>query len=295
MDLKELRCFVAVAEELHFGRAAKRLHISQPPVTQSIKRLEESLDVQLLERTKRYVQLTPAGTALLEEARRILSQTDNMKRTVKEAEMGQTGSLRAGFLATTVFTDAREHYMRILAELPGVSVNWEEMNSMDQVRALQLGQIDIGLVHTPLEHQGLMMRSVAREPLVIGLHVSHPRASSRSLSLKSLKQEHFILPPRHTAPGFYDSVISACNGAGFSPVIPHQARHMLTMISLVSINAGITLVPRWLRTCGFPDVVFLDIIGEKPMAEISLLWNPENESPVLARVLQMFDALLKKR
>jgi DNA-binding transcriptional LysR family regulator len=176
-----------------------------------------------------------------------------------------------------------------------VSVNWEEMNSMDQVRALQLGQIDIGLVHTPLEHQGLMMRSVAREPLVIGLHVSHPRASSRALSLKSLKQEHFILPPRHTAPGFYDSVISACNGAGFSPVIPHQARHMLTMISLVSINAGITLVPRWLRTCGFPDVVFLDIIGEKPMAEISLLWNPENESPVLARVLQMFDALLKKR
>ncbi|KRB74232.1 LysR family transcriptional regulator [Noviherbaspirillum sp. Root189] len=289
MDLKELRCFVAVAEELHFGRAASRLHVSQPPVTQSIKRLEESLGVQLLIRTKRYVQVTAAGAALLEEARRILAQADNVQRAVQEAEQGQRGVLRAGFLATTVFTDAREHYLRVIAELRGVSVGWEEMNSMDQVKALQLGQIDIGLVHTPLERHGLDARPVARGPLVIAVHAAHRLASSRALRLQALKDDHFILPPRHTAPGFYDNIITACNAAGFSPVIPHQARHMLTMISLVSINAGVALVPDWLRTCGIPDVVFLDIIGQTPMAEISVLWNPQNQSPVLARVLKLFE------
>lgn len=294
MDLKELRCFVAVAEELHFGRAANRLHTSQPPVTQSIKRLEESLGVQLLVRTKRYVRLTAAGATLLDEARRVLTQTDNMKRSVQEAEKGKTGFLRAGFLATTVFTEAREHYLRIIAELHGVSVNWREMNSTDQVQALQLGEIDIGLVHTPLERHGLDAKLVAREPLVIVVPATHRNAKSKSLRLQELKNDHFIMPPRHTAPGFYDNIITACNAAGFSPVIPHLARHMVTMISLVSINAGVTLVPRWMQTCGVPGVVFLNIIGQAPTAEISIVWNPQNQSPVLARVLKMFETLLKK-
>lgn len=287
MDLRELRCFVAVAEELHFGRAAARLHISQPPVTQSIKRLEESLGVQLLLRTKRYVQITPAGFALLQEARRILMQTDDIQRRVYEAEQGDTGSLRAGFIATSVFTDARTRYLRMIAELQGVSVGWSEMNSTDQIRALQLDRIDIGLVHTPIECSGLDTRSIACEPLVIAVHISHPNASSEAVSLAAIKDNHFIMPPRHTAPGFYDNIISACNAAGFSPLIPHHARHMLTMITLVSINAGVTLVPRWLRSCAVPDVVFLDIIGHAPMAEISIVWNPLNTSPVLARVLKI--------
>ena len=287
MDLRELRCFVAVAEELHFGRAAMRLHISQPPVTQSIKRLEESLGVQLLIRTKRYVQLTPAGAALLQEARRILMQTDDIQRRVEEAEQGDTGSLRAGFIATTVFTDARNRYLRMIAELDGVAVGWSEMNSGDQIDALQTDRIDIGIVHTPIECLGLVTRVIAREPLVIALHRSHPYASAEALSLAAIKDDHFILPPRHTAPGFYDSIISACHVAGFSPAIPHQARHMLTMITLVSINAGVTLVPRWLQTCTIPDVVFINIIGDAPKAEISIVWHPGNTSPGLARVLKI--------
>lgn len=289
MDLKQLRCFIAVAEELHFGRAAARLHISQPPVTQSIKRLEDELGVQLLVRSKRSVHVTAAGTALLEEARSLVGQADHIKRTVVEAERGNTGVLCAGFFATAVFSAARQHYLRLVTELPGITVNLQEMNTHEQVRALQLQKMDLGVIHSPIEHHGLRSKVLTRERMMVALHTSHPLASAVTVAIRQLAEDHFILPTRYTAPGLYDAIIAACNAAGFSPVIPHQARHMLSIVGLVSINAGIAFVPHWLRTCTFPEVVFVDIEGHCPLAEISIAWNPKNKSPVLDRVISMFD------
>ena len=287
LDLNQLRCFVAVAEELHFGRAAQRLNISQPPVTQRIKRLEDALGVQLLIRSKRNVLLTGAGSALLEQARELLKQADVIRSAVHAAQKGQTGTLRAGFFATAVFSAAHQNLLRIVEDLPGVHVRLEEMNSIDQIKALQLGQIDIGLAHTPIEHHGLHAQLLTREPALLAVHASHAYATQKSVTLQQVKADRFIFPTRFTAPGQYDGIIAACNTAGFSPLVKHQARHMLTIVGMVSINAGIAFVPKWLRTCVFPDVVFLEIQGSQPVIEISILWNPANESPVLARVLRM--------
>lgn len=295
MELRELRYFLAVADELHFGRAAARLHISQPPLTQHIKKLEADLGVRLFDRNKRSVRLTAAGAAMLDEARRIVDDLEGMRRIVQRTELGETGLLRAGFMSSAPFAKARQLYTCLARELRGISVTWHGLTTSEQVRALQLHQIDLGFLHLPAECPGLMVHPVADDRLVLAVHASHPLASRKSAPLKAFAGDGFILPPRASAPGLYDLIIATCNAAGFSPAIPHRARDMLAMISLVSIGSGVSVVPRWLTSAGFPDVCFLDITGRVPHVQLALAWNPDNRSPVLRRALAAFQALLAEQ
>lgn len=289
MNLRSLRCFLALAEELHFGRAAKRLNISQPPLTQHIKSLELELGALLFNRTKRSVQITEAGTALLDEARLLLAQADGLRHIVQRAETGRIGSLRAGFITSAIFTKTRLLYSKISSGVPGAMVMWQEMNSSEQVAALREGKIDIGFLHTPSEHHGLEARVIVRDPMVVAVPDTHRLAGRRSAPLSEFGNDDFVLPLRHMSPAFYDRIIAACSAAGISPAVPHQPRHLLTILSLVSMGAGISLVPGSLVSAAFPNVAFIKIRGTPPVTEVSVLWNPANPSPVLRRALQILD------
>ena len=287
MNLRALRCFLAVAEELHFGRAAKRLNISQPPLTQHIKSLELELGARLFDRTKRSVQITEAGTALLDGARLLIAQADGLRDVVQRADKGRSGTLRAGFITSAVFTRTRLLYATMSRGVPGATVMWQEMNSSEQVEALREGKIDIGFLHTPSEHRGLEARVIVRDPMVVAVPDTHRLAGRRSAPLSEFGGDDFVLPLRHMSHAFYDRIIAACSAAGISPAIPHQPRHLLTMLSMVSMGAGISLVPSSLANAGFPSVSFIKIRGHAPVTEVSVLWNPRNRSPVLARALQV--------
>ena len=287
MNLRSLRCFLAVAEELHFGRAAKRLNISQPPLTQHIKSLERDLGARLFDRTKRSVQITEAGAALLDEARLLIARADGLRHVVQRADKGRSGTLRAGFITSAVFTKTRLFYATMSRGVPGATVMWQEMNSSEQVDALREGKIDIGFLHTPSEHRDLEARVIVREPMVVAVPDTHRLAGRRYAPLSEFGDDDFVLPLRHMSPAFYDRIIAACSAAGISPAIPHQPRHLLTMLSMVSMGAGISLVPVSLANAGFPSVSFIKIRGPAPVTEVSVLWSPENRSPVLARALQV--------
>ena len=286
MNLRAVRCFVAVAEELHFGRAAQRLSLSQPPLTQHIKALEQELGALLFHRTKRSVRLTEAGSALLDEARRLILQADGLRQVVQRADRGQTGALRAGMIPSSVFTEARKLYATLSRQVPGVTVTWQEMSSAEQVEALQEDKIDIGFLHTPHRLPGLEARLIVRDPMVMAVPDLHPLAKRKSVDLNSFAGDDFILPLRHVSPVFYDSIIVACRAAGLTPTIPpHQPRNLLTILSLVSAGAGVSVVPGTLAASGFPGVTFLKLVGKPPVAEVSAVWKPTNRSPVLGRAL----------
>ena len=288
MELKDLRCFVAVAEELHFGRAAARLHISAPPLTQRIKQLERELGVLLFHRTKRSVAISAAGAALLDEARLLLLHADSLVTTVHRAARGDAGHLRAGLIGSAVFLQGRNLQTEISRKLPGVRLVWHELSSVDQIQAIRQRRLDLGLVNTPIAHEGIALGFPIREPLAVAVPASHPLAKRTSVPLRNLRNEVFVLGARHLSPGFYDRIISACDAAGFSPTIDHQAGHMLTYLSLVAIGAGVSLVPSSMANAGLAGVRFLRIQGTAPYAEISLAWNPDDKSPMLARVLELF-------
>lgn len=286
MNLRSLRCFLAVAEELHFGRAAKRLNISQPPLTQHIKALEEELGASLFNRTKRSVRITEAGSALLDEARRLVTHADGLRHIVQRADGGNSGYLRAGFITSSVFTPVRKIFSRISRGVPGVTVLWQEMSSSEQVEALREDKIDIAFLHAPPQHPGLVAHLIVRDRIVMALPEAHPLASRRRVSLSEFAGDDLVLPLRHMSPIFYDSIVSACRQAGISPHIPpHLPRNLLTILSLVSVGAGVSAVPSTLAASGFPGVKFIAIKDAALYAETSALWRPGNPSPVLARVL----------
>jgi DNA-binding transcriptional LysR family regulator len=295
MELRDLRCFVAVAEELHFGRAAARLHISPPPLTQRVKALEVQLGALLFKRNKRSVSITAAGAALLVDARRLLEQADALMATVHRAAQGETGHLRVGVMGSAIFSHGKGLQAKMSAQLPDVKLIWHELSSVEQVQSIRENRLDLGFINTPIDHEGLSVRRALREPLVAALPANHALAHRRSIPLRALRDETFIHSTRRTSTGFYDRFIAACNAAGFSPKIDHQAGHMLTYISLVAIGAGVTVVPASMARTRLDGVVFLAIAGKAPFTEISIAWNPQNGSPVLARALQLLDVPLRQR
>jgi DNA-binding transcriptional LysR family regulator len=285
MDPKSLRYFLAVAEELHYGRAAERLHISQPPLTKHIQQLEARLGVMLFDRNKRSVRLTPAGLTLVEEARRMLAQSELSLRAVQRSALGDTGRVRIGFVAAVLFMGVEEVFRRIDREASGIDSVWEEMGSSEQLEALQQDRIDLGFGQISHGLGGMGFHRVASDPLVVAMPQSHPLAGRRRVPLARLTGDPFILIPRQSAPTFHDLTVAACMQAGFSPNIRHYAMHLVSVVSLVAMGRGVSLVPRAFARAALPGVVFRPIDGVKAHAEYSVVWNPRNSLPILPRVL----------
>jgi len=271
VELRHLRYFVAVAEELHFGRAAERLHIAQPPLSQQIKTLENELQVLLLARTKRKVELTPAGKLFLEEARLILSQAERAKRIAKEAQRGIRGRLSIGFVTSASYSILPVLIRRFRHDFPFIDLNLIEMIPSRQIEALERGDLDAGILRSPVGTSEMNAKTIVTEPLVAALPVDHRKAKQQSVSLKSLADDAFVFFPRHHGPGIYDVVIKACHDAGFSPHVSYAPNEMQTILAYVAAGLGVSLVPYSLSVFHRNSIVYLPVHGIRLCTELVLL------------------------
>lgn len=289
-DQRSLQQFLVLAEELHFGRAAARLHMSQPPLSKHIQRMEEQLGVRLFERDQRNVRLTSAGAAFVEQAKQLLAQSALAIRAIQQIERGETGQIRIGFVAAAIYLAIGRLFQAIEQQVPGIEIHWQEMSSAEQTDALAQDKIDLGIAHRPLVMDGMGAQMVAKVPLVVVVPETHPLARRKSVALRQLERNPFILLPRAPAPGYHDLLLSTCFNAGFSPAVCHYAKHLLSAISLVAMGRGVTLAPQTLSRATVPGVVFIPIQGEPSYATYSVIWNRHNALPILPRVLDVLAA-----
>lgn len=268
MELKQLRYFVAVAEELHFGRAAKRLCISQPALSFDIKKFEDQLGIQLLSRTNKLVSLTNAGQVLLDEARKLLQQAGQAERLAIRSAHGLAGRLRIGFVNSMLYRGLPQAVERFEADYPSVEIVLTEMNTSEQVQAIQRMQIDVGCAHWGNFPADIVTAPIITEPFLCCLPVDHPLATRKVIDLRALSQDAFILFPRAVSPHYHDRIIALCVEAGFSPVIRHEVRLWQTVATMVEFRMGVALVPQTLRSVGQGRVVYRPLKRNHVVSEV---------------------------
>lgn len=281
MNLDQLRYFVAVAEELHFRRAAERLRISQPPLSFHIKALEAEVGTVLLNRTSRQVSLTEAGVALLEKSRKVLAAVAEAERAVKDVQLGKSGQLRISFtMSTTFYSFFYNSVFEYRRSYPGVAVTLHEMVSGKQIEDLQAGRIDIGFLRAPFPTaEAVKLLPLVRDELVIALHKSHPLANSRQIALADLRQDAFISYPASAGVGIYRQFLRLCEQAGFQPRIAQEALEPSVIIGLVAANLGVAIVPSALRDIRINDVLFKPIRDQGTDSTLHLAWRSGDRSP----------------
>ena len=274
-DLWQLRYFIAVAEQLQFGRAAASLHISQPPLSRAIRALEERLGMALFVRNRRKVELTPAGVRLLEDARRTLGQLERTVLELRGMASGERGRLRIGFVSLADYGVLPSLLKSYKAARPGVQLALREMLSPEQSLALAAGELDFGLLLPPVsEIEGLEHLVVQRERFVVALPARHRLAAGHgSLAMSELAGESFVMVPREIAPGLYDIVSGLAARAGFSLNVAQEAIQMQTVVSLVSSGLGAAVVPGSLANLGRRGVVYRRLSDRHPMLELWLAWR----------------------
>jgi DNA-binding transcriptional LysR family regulator len=272
-ELRQLRHFVAVAEQLHFGRAAAALNMSQPPLSRSIQDLERRLGATLLARSRRKVELTPEGARFLEEAKRVLGQLERAVLEVGRMAAGASGRLRLGFVSLADYGVLPELLKAYKASRPGVSLALREMLSPEQAVALAAGELDFGLLLPPvagdLEHL-----VVQRERFVVALPSRHRLARARGrIAVREIANEAFVMVPREIAPGLHDIVAMLAARAGFSPRVAQEAIQMQTVVSLVSSGLGVAVVPASVANLGRRGVVYREIGDAHPRLDLWLAWR----------------------
>jgi DNA-binding transcriptional LysR family regulator len=262
LEIRQLRYFLAVAEELHFRRAAARLHISQPPLSQQIRALEEEMGCLLFARTRRRVELTAAGEAFVRDARALLTELDGAVATARRIGAGQTGRLRINFVGSALFSIVPASVHRFRAARPTIEVELRESSTVEQQRAVSAGVVDVGLVRLPVEPDPeLTVEVVLRERTAVALPVGHPLAELRRVPLRRLAPEPFVLFPRAQAPGFHDLVIGSVAATGAPPRVVQYAPEMLTIIGLVAAGIGISLVPESVARLALEGVTYRPVAG----------------------------------
>ncbi|BAY46239.1 LysR family transcriptional regulator [Scytonema sp. HK-05] len=287
MELRHLRYFVAVAEDLHFGRAAERLHMTQQPLSQQIRQLEDELGVLLFHRTKRRVQLTEPGKAFLVEARQILLKAAQAVEIARQVAQGESGRLKVGFSGFATYS-VLPKALRIFRErFPRVELELEEMTTTAQVQALQEQQIHLGLMIPPIPDATLTLEPILREPLVVILPETHPLAAQPELALPTLANESFILVSRHLEPGYYDQCISLFQQAGFTPKVVQKASQKQTILGLVSAGLGVSLAPASIRNIHRTGVVYITLNTLNAEVELVAVWRQDELLPVLRTFLEV--------
>lgn len=288
IDLRQLRHFVAVAEELHFGRAANRLHMTQPPLSQSIQGLEAALGCELFIRTRRSVQLTSAGQALLPEAQRLLQEMAALPSLVQRAAHGESGKLTLAFVSTADYSVLPPVLREFRGAYPHVHIQLREATSDIQLEELAQGRIDVGLLIPPLPErlkEVLDYVTVVTEPLVAAIPQSAARRKG-PLHLRSLNELPLIIFPREIAPALHDAILGCFRDAGLTPHIGQEAIQMQTIVGLVSAGMGMALVPQSVSNLKRPGVEYRTLRDKAPLVETGLAWRCDNTSPVLRAFLE---------
>lgn len=285
MDLRQLRYFVMVAEELSFSRAALRLHMSQPPLSHQIKTLEDELGVELLYRNRREVKLTDAGRVFLEQSRALLEQAKAVKHRTQQAAGGELGTLRIGMATSALFHVMPRLLPRMAAQFPGLTLAVTDMNSEEQVRAIAVDKLDLGFIHARLDYKGLARCTVLAETFAIVLPQDHPLALRRDLSLQDLTGEAMVAFSREHAPALFDALIASCQQVGFSPRIAHVARHPASLFQMVRWGLGVSIVPRSYADDALPGLVFHHLPQTAGRLQIDAIWREGNPAPGLRKVV----------
>lgn len=287
MELRHLRYFVTLAEELHFGRAAQKLHIAQPPLSQQIRQLEVELGFDLFYRTKRSVELTTAGSVFLQEVQQIFKLLDTAIQSGKKASRGELGKLVIGFVSSAAYNIlplALRSHRECFAD---VSLELREMTTSEQLQQLQTGTIDVGFLRPPITSEDLDLEIIYQESLIVALPENHRFADRETISLATLAQEQFIFFPRSLAPGLYDLILDLCLQAGFQPNLSQEAAQMQTIVSLVAGKIGVAIVPESLQNLQRTGVVYRMLTEQTPKIAIALTWRKHDKSPTLQRFIDI--------
>jgi DNA-binding transcriptional LysR family regulator len=280
MELRHLRYFVAVAEELHFRRAAERLHVAQPAVSEQVRKLEQELGVQLFERSQRSVSLTDAGAAMLEEARRVLRQAEIAQAAARNARDRATALLRIGYLADSLPLAVSRGLQQLAEAVPRIETRLETAPALRLVEAVRARRLDAAIVGLPAPTGGLHTTSLGHQRAVAALPVTHPRAIDRTLSLALLSPERIVVLPRDTNPAFHNAVVSICRDAGLSPMLVEVAEPRVEQALLaVSSGAGMALLPESAADrFASPSVRFLALEDTRPAFESVVVTRPDTDN-----------------
>jgi DNA-binding transcriptional LysR family regulator len=287
MELRHLRYFRMVATELHFGRAAEKLHIAQPPLSKQIQQLEIELGFELFARTKRSVALTPAGEVFLIEVDRIFKNLDRAIDIGRKTSRGELGQISIGFVGSATYNILPVMLQQFRDRYPHVQIELHELTTDRQLIWLREGKIDLGLIRPPIIDSDVTVEIVFEEPLIVALPVNHRLATVESIDLSLLVTEPFILFPRQLAPGLYDPIITICRAAGFSPMVVQECIQIQTIISLVSANMGVSIVPKSTQDIQRQGVIYKSILDDTPVAAIALIWRTNDNSPTVAKLLEI--------
>ena len=287
IELRLWRQFVTLAEELHFSRAASRLHMTQPPLTQAIQGLERAIGVPLFARTRRSVALTPAGAALLAPARRLLAAAEALPRVAQAAAAGLAGQLRLAFVSTITYGPLPEWLRSFRGAHPKVALQLREATLDVQLQAFDADEIDAGFVlHAPgAAPPGFAAWRAEDEPLAMALPEAHPAAAAATLALADIAVEPLVIFPRLIAPSLYDAVLAAYRAHGATPHIGQEAIQMQTIVNLVSAGMGVAWVPESVMQLQRPGVVYRPVADAGLRCETSLIWR-EPAAPVVQRFVE---------
>ena len=284
IELRHLRYFIAVAEELHFGHAAARLNISQPPLSQQIQILEQQIGARLFARTNRSVSLTEAGRQFLADSRQILTQVDDAAARAARLHHGETGELRIGFTSSAPFIKAVSDTLSTFRlRYPDVHIQTRETNTREQIVPLNEGALDLGLMRNTQLPETLIWERVLREPLLAMVPCDHPLASQPRVSLRELAREPFVFFDPHVGTGLYDDILGLLRRYDLTPTIAQEVGEAMTIIGLVAAGLGVSILPASFRRVQLSEMCWLPIEEQDAVSEMWLVWSKHHEQGQAAR------------
>lgn len=295
MEIRQLKLFIAVAEELHFGRAALRLHIAQPPLSQQIKQLERELGVRLFERTTRAVNLTSAGEALLIQAKRVIAAVAEAELATRAGGLGKYGRVRVGFAGAATRHLLPRLALEVKARHPNIELELQgNLYANAAQEALAHREIDLGFVRLPFNIPGLQYRAIEEETLFCLLPEDHAMAGRHSIAVSDLRDESFVTFPRDAGSTLRTITNKVCWDAGFNPKVVQEAPDSYTIHAMVAAGQGISIALSSTTNINQPGVVYLPLVGDLPRLQTAVAWNGENVSDALAAVIQIANEIFPR-
>ncbi|WAT25921.1 LysR family transcriptional regulator [Pseudomonas sp. GXZC] len=289
--IRHLWLFLAVAEEQNFGRAAKRLGMSQPPLSEQIQVLEQALKVQLFERSRRGAKLTPVGAAILPAVRKFAEQLERLELAVEEAVAGQSGMLTIGAISTAMFDVLPGLIDQLKQQYPHLTVSVREIDSVEALPALEAGDIDLAFARLDGDlGPAIQSLPVREDRLMVALPSDHPLVARSRISLSSLASEPLVMFSRKVSPVYFDNLIATCRASGFSPRVLHEVRSVASQIAFVSCGQGIALVPASLKKLAPDNVVLRPLTQKLNVVTTAVAWNSERPNPLVTELVAQFQA-----
>ncbi|MCE4555208.1 LysR family transcriptional regulator [Roseateles cellulosilyticus] len=289
MEFRHLRYFLALAEELHYGRAAQRLAISQPPLSVAIQQLEASVGARLFDRDSKGVRLTPAGEAFRASATQLLERAEEACTRAREVQAGEVGRLRLGFVGSTLFNGLPMWLQAFQVRHPRVEIVVVELNSQDQIDALLGQELDLGLVHTDRLPPQLAGQPLYSEPFLACLPAGHPLAAEAEIPLTALSEQPFILFSRRGSPDYHARIVDICHQHGFRPRLQHEGRHWLSVVSMVAQGLGVSIVPAAFQRAGIQGAAFRPLAETIEGSTVFAAWRADGDAVLRQKFLAARD------